>query len=359
MIDYRLVRPNELTPAELSLWDRLQRSQRDFESPYFRPEFTQAVAAIRHDVEIAVITEHGKPAGFFPFQRSSLNLGKPVAGRLNDFHGVLLPQGFRIDVRSLLRATKLAVWDFDHFVGDQPGFAAFSTSVDDSAYIDISQGYTAYCEERKKSGTEVVRKTVSRERKFEREVGPLTYELETKQPERVLEKLIEWKVAQFQRTGYFNLFAFDWTRQLLRNLLTGHLSMTGMLSVLWHGDEPIAISYKLRSFRVAHAWFIAYNHELSTYSTGMILMLKDLEALAQQGVERLHLGSGDQRFKESLSNGSVPVRVGTIESPTASTLLRDVWRWTRDSAAATPGLSQCRHLSAALLKPVRTWLAFR
>jgi CelD/BcsL family acetyltransferase involved in cellulose biosynthesis len=156
-----------------------------------------------------------------------------------------------------------------------------------------------------------------------------------------------------------NLFAFDWTSKLLRNLITGNAALTGMISALWHGDAPVAISYRLRSFHVAHEWFIAYNQHFSTYSPGMILMLKVLESAADQGITRLHLGSGDQRFKESLASGTVPVGVGTIERATPGTLLRQVWRWSRDTAAASPLLSRCKGVPVALLKPVRTWLAFR
>jgi CelD/BcsL family acetyltransferase involved in cellulose biosynthesis len=359
MIQIRLTRPQNLKPAQLALWDRLQREQQDLESPYFRPEFTQAVAAVRSDVEVAVIEEDGKPAGFFPFQRSPLNLGQPVGGRLNDFHGLILPRGFRIDARQLLRATRLASWDFDHLVGDQPSLAAFQTRRDESACIDISQGFAAWCDERKKAGTEVVRKTQSRERKFEREIGPLRFELRTSKPEQLLETLIAWKVAQFERTGFMNLFSFEWTSRLLRSLLTGNASLTGMISALWHGDQPVAISYRLRSFHVAHEWFIAYNVDYATYSPGMVLMLRVLEASFEQGITRLHLGSGDQRFKESLANGSVPVGVGTIERATPSTMLRDAWRWGREAAEASPFLARCKQAPAALLKPVRSWLAFR
>jgi CelD/BcsL family acetyltransferase involved in cellulose biosynthesis len=359
MINFRLTRPAQLAPSEISLWDRLQRQNDEFESPYFRHEFMQTVDAIRDDVEIAVVEEGGKAIGFFPFQRSPLNLGQPVAGRLNDFHGVLLPRGFRIDARQLIRATNLASWDFDHFVGDQPSFLAGRKDVVESAYIDMPQGYAAYCEENKRSGSEIIRKTISRQRKFEREVGGLNFELNTTRPDEVLATLIAWKVAQFERTGYMNLFAFDWTSNLLRKLLTGHLSLSGVLSALWHNDQPVAISYKLRSFHIAHAWFIAYNPEFSTYSPGMILMLKVLDSLAAQGVKRLHLGSGDQRFKDSLSNGSVPVSMGSIEFPAPSTLLRNAWRWTRDVTTASPFLSSCAKAPVALLKPFRSWLAFR
>jgi CelD/BcsL family acetyltransferase involved in cellulose biosynthesis len=357
MIGFRLTRPQQLTSQELALWDHIQRSSRDFESPYFRPEFTQAVASVRDDVEVLVIEDQGQPAGFFPFQRCPLNLGKPVSGRLSDFHGVIIPRGFRVDARQLLQAARLASWDFDHFVGDQPSFDVFTTSVEPASYIDMSRGYQAYCEERKQAGTEVIRKTQSRERKFEREVGQLHFEFDSREP-RVLSTLIDWKVAQFQRTGFMNLFSFPWTQQLLNTLLTGNQNLTGVLSVLWFGMDPIAIAYSLRSFNTAHSWFIAYNQEYSVYSPGMIMMLKFAEHGAEAGIRRVHLGAGDQRFKQSLSNGSIPVSVGSVEAPTLSTLARDAWRWTRSAAASTPWLSFCK-APVALLRPVRSWVAFR
>jgi len=358
MMDFRLTRPHDLSVAEIGLWDRLQRAHRDFESPYFRPEFTRAVAGVRDDVEVLVIQERGNAVGFFPFQRCTLNLGKPVGGRLSDFHGVLLPHGFRVDARQLIRATRLASWDFDHFVGDQPSFTPFRTAVERAPFIDLSRGYPAYCDERRKSGSEVIRKTASRQRKFEREVGPLHFELRTTRLD-ILSTLVAWKAAQFERTGFTNVFAFPWTEQLLRNLLTDQQQLTGMMSVLWHGAEPVAISYVLRGFHIAHAWFIGYNPQYAPYSPGMIMMLKLAEQAAEKGIRRIHMGAGDQRFKQSLCNGAVPVSVGTVEAPTLGTMLRDAWRWSRSAAASTPWLTFCKKVPAALLKPVRSWMAFR
>ena len=38
------------------------------DNPFFRPEFTQAVAAVRDDVEVAVLEIQQQPVGFFPYQ---------------------------------------------------------------------------------------------------------------------------------------------------------------------------------------------------------------------------------------------------------------------------------------------------
>jgi hypothetical protein len=45
------------------------------------------------DVEVAVLIVEGEIVGFFPFQGSRWNIGKPVGGPLCDFQGVIVRQG--------------------------------------------------------------------------------------------------------------------------------------------------------------------------------------------------------------------------------------------------------------------------
>ena len=92
-MEIRLRKIPDLTAADWSTWRELQQASGVYESPYFRPEFSQAVAAVRSDAEVAVLTENGRTVGFFPFQRGPLNLGKPIGGKLSDYHGPLVAQG--------------------------------------------------------------------------------------------------------------------------------------------------------------------------------------------------------------------------------------------------------------------------
>jgi CelD/BcsL family acetyltransferase involved in cellulose biosynthesis len=243
-------------------------------------------------------------------------------------------------------------------VGNQASFEEQSQIADESAYLDLSRGFAGYCEERKQAGTEIVRKTVSRGRKFQREVGDLAFEYNTTQ-ESVLPTLIRWKVEQFHRTGFMNLFAFPWTEALLRKILAQDTpGLSAVVSVLWHGEKPLAISYMLRSFDIGHAWFIAYDQNYATYSPGMLLFLKIAEEGAKQGLTRIHLGAGDQRFKQSLGSGLVPVGIGSIETRSVSTFARHAWRWTRDTITTSPWLAFLQK-PMEYLQPVRSWMAFR
>ena len=90
----------------------------------------------------------------------------------------------------------------------------------------------------------------------------------------------------------------------------------------------------------------------------MILFLKIAEAGAEKGLKRIHLGAGDQRFKQSLASGTIPVRIGAIETKSTGTFARSAWRWTRDTIAATKWLAFLQK-PVAMLQPVRSWLAFR
>ena len=58
-----------LTKGEINAWSEIQRAEPQLASPYFRPEFTQSVATVREDVEVAVFSDGECPIGFLPFQR--------------------------------------------------------------------------------------------------------------------------------------------------------------------------------------------------------------------------------------------------------------------------------------------------
>ena len=140
----RPIPPIALTPEHLAAWADIQRADAALDSPYFRPEFTQAVAAVRGDVEVGVLEEGGEPVGFFPFQRGRRNVARPVGGMMSDFHGVVVRQGVAWDPRQLLRGCGLSAWHFDHLIAAQEPFRPHHWSVAPSPYIDLSQGWEGY-----------------------------------------------------------------------------------------------------------------------------------------------------------------------------------------------------------------------
>jgi CelD/BcsL family acetyltransferase involved in cellulose biosynthesis len=356
VIHVRPVSVGELNSADWELWSRLQESQPLLESPYFRPEFTRAVAHVRRDVEIGVLEDGGQRVGYWPYQRGTLNIGKPIGGKLSDYHGVVAPADLPVDPQALVRQCALAAWDFDHLVA-QPSFAPFTTIREESPYLDLSQGFEAYCKARRAAGSDVVAKTNQKARKGEREVGPLTFEYDS-QSEEVFRLLRKWKSDQYVRTGLVDVFGFEWTVALLERLRTLDSERLGApLSVLRVGGKPACIALSLRSRGVLHCWFVAYDLDLAQYSPGQIFFLRFAEAAAALGVTKIDLGKGDERYKWSLASGGIPVWEGTVGSPSLSLWLRNTWRRTRDWVNNS-SLRETARLPARLIQPVREWFAY-
>jgi CelD/BcsL family acetyltransferase involved in cellulose biosynthesis len=332
----RVVPARQLTPEQLKAWCRIQQTEPTLDSPYFRPEFTQAVAAVRDDVEVAVLEEQGRPAGFFPYQRGKFDTGRPVGGRLSDFKGVVIREGDAPDAEELVRECGLTAWDFDHLLASQQPFVPHHWQTADSPYIDLSNGFEAYQAERRKSGSKKIKQIGKLSRRLEREAGPLRFEPHVSDRS-VFKTLLAWKREQYRRNGLTDLFAFDWTVALLERILDEREErFAGMLSVLYAGDEPAAIEFSMRSHDVLHSWFPAYNPEFAAHSPGMIHLLETIRAAPSLGIRRIHLGKGDEPYKSSFISGTVRLAEGSVDRRPLKRLLRKRWHRTCEWLRASP-----------------------
>src|SRR4051812_9415494 len=113
-MNFSVLPARQLTHEQTHAWAELQQENPLLASPFFRPEYTLAVAAVRDDVEVAVLEEGGRPVGFFPFQREWWAGGRVVGGRLTDYQGVIARPGLEWDAIELLRATRLSNYKFGH-----------------------------------------------------------------------------------------------------------------------------------------------------------------------------------------------------------------------------------------------------
>src|SRR5678815_1221882 len=76
----RVVPGSSLTANDVELWRELQESNPELANPCFSPEFTQAVAAARSNVEVAFIQQGREVTAIFPFQRKAGLRAVPVGG---------------------------------------------------------------------------------------------------------------------------------------------------------------------------------------------------------------------------------------------------------------------------------------
>ena len=337
----------QLTAEHVAAWDSLQRADRSYDSPYFRPEFAETVAAVRDGVEVAVLREHGEIVGLFPFQRRG-SIAHPVGGKLSDFHGVVA-RGDDWDPVELLRACRLSAWRFDHLIASQRPLLPYQWQIAESPYIDLC-GDQAFPHRGK--GVSYLDRADRKIRYAEREAGPIRFELHTVESG-VFRQMVKWKVDQYRRTSVTNVLQFEWTIALLehiRRMEGEHFS--GLLSALYFDGILAAVLLSMRSHKVLHGWFSAYRPEFSPLSPGVVLWTRLLAALPDVGIERVDLGKGPEKYKRQLMSGTTNVAEGAVDRrPLAGALCRGVksaYDWARQSSLRKPLLTPGRALKRLL-----------
>lgn len=295
-------------------WEELRRGNPALSSPYFYPEFTQIVAAVRKDTEVAVVEDDGQVTAFLPFHRMG-RAGKPVGSILSDFHGMICAPEFSMDASQLLRGCGLDVYDFDHLVSSQKRMASYQLAAEPSPQIDLSHGYETYVRERREAGSEQIKKCENLMRRIEREMGPLRF-VSHSDDKACFNQVIGWKSQQYLETGADDLFAMNWFRQIVLGV---HGMQTagfgGRLSLLYAGDRLVAGHMGMQAGPVWHYWFPAYDPACAKYSPGLILLLKLAQHAAGQGVRTIDLGKGMNPYKVRLMNASVELVAGAVELP--------------------------------------------
>ncbi|MFF7072469.1 GNAT family N-acetyltransferase [Streptomyces pseudovenezuelae] len=316
-MDISVHRPGELSAADRVAWTALQSKAHlhgtpGLANPFLSPEFALAVGRCRRGVRIAVVREQGEPAAFLPFQRTAAGVGRAVGLGISDAQGLVHRPGFTWDARELLRACGLAVWEFDHLVEGQGPFEAEASGRFPSPVMDVEQGYAVYLAGLRERSPKFTRTTLAKERRLARTVGELRYVHDERDPA-ALRTLMDWKSAQYRRTGRSDRFAHEWITRLVEQLFhTRSQQFAGILSVLYADGRPVAAHFGLRTERVLACWFPAYDPQYAKYSPGLVLHLRMAEAAAADGIAYLDLGRGQKEYKDSLKTRELTVSEGWV-----------------------------------------------
>lgn len=316
-MNVRVVPAAALGPSHCERWSELQRARPLYRSPFFRPEFTLAVARVR-DVRVAIIESGGSVSGFFPFELGRGRTGRPVGRPFSDYHGAVLADPTTLDPRALVRACGLSAWSFDHLPAVLTPFAVHAFAGGRSPYLDLADGFEPYLAARRRHSD--IRGALRKMRKLAREVGPLRMVAESDDPE-LLAHAIAWKRRQYAATGVRDVLADAGARDLLAHVHAARgAAFGGVLSVLYAGDVVAGLHLGLRSGTVWHSWFPTYNADLQQYSPGLVLMLELARAAPELGIREIDLGKGEARYKHALATGSVPLCEGAVGSGPLTTL---------------------------------------
>ena len=338
-----LIPGRELGPDLVDRWRELQRSNPELASPYFCPEFTEIIAAVRDDVEVAIIEETGNIAAFFPFQRGRDGVGVPVGGLLSDYQGLICGPEFLLDPRTLVRHCGLVAWDFDHLLASQESFIPFHSNIEPSPQIDLSQGHEAYLQQRLSS-----RSLQASIRGIQRYFGPLHF-VGHDANLAALQNILVWKSQQYCRTGVTDLFSKSWIRTAVERVHAMQTEgLSGTLSLLYAGDRLAAGHLTMRAGSIWHFWFPAYNQDMAKYSPGIILTLKMAEYAPSIGVQTIDFGKGINERKRRFMNASVPIASGSVALPSWRSIRRGTRQQLRSLFVKSPLDKPARAMLRAL-----------
>lgn len=354
----KVVAPNDLRPGEVAAWHAIQADHPEYANPFLGPDFTQAVSAVRPAVRVAVAMEDGDAVAFLPFERGPLGIGRAVGLGITDCQAMVQRPGAVSEAEPLLRACGLAVWEFDHLVEGTPPFSPFARTRHASPVMDVSDGYESYKERVSENSRGFLGDMRRLTRKLTREFGDIRFVSDEKDPDQ-LRTLMRWKSAQYRRTGDWDRFAQPWITELLTRLHAARTgSLTGLLSVLYAGDQPVSAHFGLLSERVFAIWFPAYDTRFFKYSPGLMLYLRMAEEAAGAEIAYLDLGRGTSQWKEKLKTRDLAVAEGWAALPSAGA----VAHWLRrvpvglahDAVVKRPYLRQAARRTRKGVSAIRT-----
>lgn len=353
-----VIQPSELTAKMLARWDMILNRSEEYQNPYFRPEYVQAIARLRNDVEIAVLEQDGEPQGFFPYQRDRWNAASPVGGRINDYQAVIAGPGLNWTADELLRLARLRGFHFDHLLASQTEWSSGVANTHDSPYLDLQGGFEEYRNRRRKQGCVRVKQFLSKLRKLEREVGPVRFVPFVDDPT-VFEQLVQWKSSQYQHAGLANLFRLPAVTLMLAELLkVKEPKFRGALSVLYAGETLAAVAYSFASGPIWHMCFPAYNFDLEQYSPGALLLTRLAQESSDLGITRIDLGKGEANYKKVFATDAFRVAEGVLDRSPLMRGVQNIWLKTRDAVKSSPLYAPAKR-PLRWLRETLDWMAYR
>jgi CelD/BcsL family acetyltransferase involved in cellulose biosynthesis len=334
-VQISVARPGELGPSEIAAWRSMQRSTPSFANPFLSPDFAITVAKFRPGTRVAVLSDGQSTVGFFAFEQRRFGLGMPLAPGMTDCQGLVHAPGAQWDVRELLQACRLSVWKFDHLVEGQRPFEPYRIASNPSPVIDLTHGFASYHDQLRMRSPQLYKNVQRKARKFGREAGELRF-VPDSEDESAFRNLLAWKSIQYRRTAQADVFARPWTSGLVEALFATRSSyFSGLLSVLYADDVPVAAHFGLRCEHTLAHWFPAYDAKFSKYSPGLILHLRMAELTPGVGVQIIDMGTGAQRYKEELKNRDIFVGEGIVTGRSLLAAVHQVrgigGRWTTDT----------------------------
>lgn len=327
-VDVDVADVDDLGPAVLDAWHQLRLASNSYASPFLAPEWAALVGRHMRGVKVAVGYQGSQPVAMLPFQPTRPRVAGPVGGRLNDVQGWIIDDCLDPDPVAFLRSAGLVAWDFDHLPACRTELHRFVSTWEDAPAIDLTDGYDAYARQLTAGGGKVLKKAATAARRIERDHGQLVFSWHDDDPE-ALDLLLCWKSAQYRRTGITDGIAQPGVEAVLRGAAGGATGVNGVVATIRASGRVVAAHLGLRSGRLLHYWFPAYDPELAELSPGTVLLQRLAEHAPREDVTRIDLGKGEHGYKLRFANDRMAMGTGTVERATLRTIPRRARRLAR------------------------------
>lgn len=295
-----------------SEWDRIRSSSPAFRSPFFSHTFIETVGRVAPNNFTAVARQSGRVIGVLPFQRSTNGLAQPVALGVNDAHGLLATADVKISTVEMLKSCGMRRYLFHAAPPELPDIAKYEVGRARAFLADLTvdpRGYEHFL----KHNRDTIDRQGQKTRKLIRSKGPLRLEFDCRDP-KMLDYLIELKGQQYRRTKIYDILSVDWIQKLLHELLRNQdAPVRGLLSVLYAGDDPIALHFGMIEGDLIHYWFPVYDTTYSYGSPGTILFLEIAKQAVDHGVKAIDFGYGELPYKYKVTNVVTEMSYGMVD----------------------------------------------
>ncbi|HCY57176.1 MAG TPA: hypothetical protein DF715_17275 [Oceanicaulis sp.] len=283
-------------------------------SPLLHPEFAEAVATTRNDVEIALFRDAKGVAAVFAYHRRPGGFARPIGSAFSDVHAILRREDVHARDEELLAMAGLSRARFTAlFTPDKPPAEGLAPVGPSRAAVmrSTSQALLAELQAEHPKRFKDFRRRL---RKLHAEHGDVQLEISTDQD--TLDQLIAWKRLQYRQTGRHDVLAPRWTAKMMHTLFAKQDgAVRGRLYTLRAGGRLIAAEYGPQGHGTFHPWLAAYDPEMSAYSPGHLLVYLLLSRMEEFCLTRYEMGTGHEDYKKYFTNHDSRLFGGLARAP--------------------------------------------
>ncbi|MEM9570145.1 MAG: GNAT family N-acetyltransferase [Pseudomonadota bacterium] len=300
----------DLTETDRALWSNFQAADPSLASPYFSYRYVEAVEAVRPGIKVMRFYQNDRPAAYWPFRKGPFGTARPIAGSMDDLHGIVAHPTVRLDLTQPEVRRNIGGYAFSALPYEQRRHGLDGQYGDGNQVIDLNHGFEAWHTARAAESANFRREWRKAEKLISAPSTTLRHDVIDPNS---FDRLIALKRDAYARAGHFDLFRLAWPRDLLQQLLeTGDDTARGILSTLSIDGEVAAISYCMRSASVLHYWFPAYEAKYAKQKPGLALLFSLAKWAALEGLQEVHLGLGEVQYKRQMASWMMPVRAGAL-----------------------------------------------